>query len=77
MLSRAAMNGSDPWHLQNEPFEDMTEFVMLDDITGLRVSEALTLEFADGDCDRRVLRLSEQTATALSRQELAGAPHPP
>jgi len=57
MLSRAAANTIEPWTLPNERFEDLMEFIMFDCNTGLRVSEVLTLEFADIDWDRRVLRV--------------------
>ena len=57
LLSRAPLNSSEPWTLPNERFEDLREFIMLGCNTGLRVSEALTLEFADVDWDRQVLRV--------------------
>jgi len=57
MLSRASLNSFEPWTLPNDRFEDLREFIMLDCNTGLRVSEVLTLEFADVEWDRRVLRV--------------------
>ena len=57
MLSRASLNGFKPWSLPNECFGDLRELIMLDCNTGLRASEALTLEFADVDWERRVVRV--------------------
>ncbi len=45
------------WALPNEPFDDLSEFIMLGCNTGLRLSEILTLEFSDVDLARRILRL--------------------
>ena len=57
LLSKAAVNSFEPWTLPNERFEDLLELIMLGCNTGLRSSELLTLEFADIDWDRQVLRV--------------------
>jgi site-specific recombinase XerD len=57
VLSQAALDRPRPWTLPTERFEDLPEFIMLDCNTGLRVAEALTLEFTDVDWGRGILRI--------------------
>jgi len=57
MLSRASLNSFEPSTLRYERFEYLAEFIMLDCNTGFRMSEALTMELADIDWERRALRV--------------------
>jgi site-specific recombinase XerD len=57
LISMASVKSARPWTLPGERFEDLVEFIVLDCNTGLRVSEVLTLEFADIDWERRILRV--------------------